>query len=307
MKKTGLIVLFTLLIFTTGIKAQQSIYLWKDSIPGAIINAEYEAKCNAKSDSIRRNHITVPLLEIYEAPADKANGTSVIICPGGAYWLISVDLEGKQIAQWLNSIGITAFVLNYRLPSSEIMKDKSIGPLQDAQKAIRYVRRHCKKWSINPDKIGIMGFSAGGHLASTLSTHYKDSVYKAIDSTSARPDFSILLYPVISMENGITHKGSRINLLGENPSQDLVEKYSNERQITDNTPPAFLAHAMDDKGVSVENSINYALGLRKHHIPCELHIYQNGGHGFGIGTKGDTVKNWPQACEKWLESRGYLK
>jgi acetyl esterase/lipase len=228
-----------------------------------------------------------------------------VICPGGGYWGIAIDHEGKQTAEWLNSIGISAFVLKYRLPDDAIMKDKSIGPLQDVQEAIRVVRRNAKEWNIDPDKIGIMGYSAGGHLASTVSTHFEEKVYDSPDTTSARPDFSILIYPVISMDSSITHWGSRINLLGEKPSAEQVKRFSNELQVSDKTPPAFLVHSLDDNAVPVQNSIYYVLSLKKYNIPCELHLYEKGGHGYGLGRSDDTESSWPEACKLWLKARGF--
>jgi acetyl esterase/lipase len=186
------------------------------------------------------------------------------------------------------------------------MVDKSVGPLQDAQKAIRLVRQHAKEWGILSDKIGVMGFSAGGHLASTLSTHFNEKVYEPADAISARPDFSLLIYPVISMNEGTTHKGSRENLLGRTPSADRVKHFSNELQVNGKTPPAFLVHSIDDEDVPVQNSIGYALALEKHHVPCELHIYQSGGHGYGLGRSENTESSWPEACRKWLVARGFL-
>lgn len=185
------------------------------------------------------------------------------------------------------------------------MQDKSIGPLQDAQEAIRIARRNAKEWGLNPNKIGIMGFSAGGHLASTASTHFNDKVYEPKDTTSARPDFSILIYPVITMADN-THKGSRENLLGKTPSQDLVNSFSNELQVTKETPPAFLIHATDDNTVPAQNSINYFLALKKNGVPAELHIYEKGGHGFGLGRSNGTESTWPEACKNWLKARGLL-
>ena len=185
------------------------------------------------------------------------------------------------------------------------MKNKTIGPLQDAQEAIRMVRRNAEKWKLDPTKIGIIGFSAGGHLAATVSTQFNKKVYDSKDTTSARPDFSILMYPVISMQDGITHKGSKTNLLGENPSAALVENYSNEKQVDATTPKTFIVHATDDKAVPVENSINYYLALKQNKIPVEMHLYENGGHGFGLGTDG-TNKNWSKACENWLISNGFI-
>jgi acetyl esterase/lipase len=249
--------------------------------------------------------VTNPSLDMYPAPVGKANGTAVIICPGGAYWGLAIDHEGAQIARWLNGLGITAFVLKYRLPDNSIMENKSIGPMQDGQRAIRIVRSHAKEWGINPDKIGIMGFSAGGHLAATLSTHFNEKAYQPEDSTSARPDFSLLIYPVISMDSVITHLGSRVNLLGGNPSSELVKHFSNELQVSSETPPAFMVHSLDDGAVPVQNSINYALSMHKFNIPCELHLYQTGGHGYGLGRSANTESTWPEACRKWLEASGF--
>jgi acetyl esterase/lipase len=203
-------------------------------------------------------------------------------------------------------MGVSAFVLKYRLPSDAIMKDKSVGPLQDVQEAIRIVRRNAKDWNINPRKIGIMGFSAGGHLASTASTHFTDKVYEVKDTTSARPDFSILIYPVISMDTAITHRGSRDNLIGKNPSKEQVVRFSNELQVNSNTPPAFLVHATDDNTVPVQNSMNYLLALKKNKVPGELHIYEKGGHGFGLGANKGTAAEWPNACKSWLKVKGLL-
>jgi dienelactone hydrolase len=218
---------------------------------------------------------------------------------------LSHEKEGDKVAAWFQSIGVSAFVLKYRLPSDVIMKDKTIGPLQDAQEAIRTLRRRADEWNLDTAKIGVIGFSAGGHLASTVSTHYNDKVYESKDNISARPDFSILIYPVISMEDAITHKGSKENLLGKNASVEIVEKYSNEKQVDANTPKTFLVHATDDKAVPVENSINYYLALKNQKVPVEMHLYEHGGHGFGLGVEG-TNKNWPAACEKWLISNGFI-
>ncbi|MBN1463228.1 MAG: alpha/beta hydrolase, partial [Paludibacteraceae bacterium] len=217
----------------------------------------------------------------------------------------AMDKEGTKIALWLNSQGITAFVLKYRLPNDLIMKDKTIGPLQDAQEAIRFVRRHALEWNLDANKIGIMGFSAGGHLAATLATHYNDKVYEAHDSTSARPNFSILIYPVISMMDEITHKGSRNDFLGKNPTISLVNKFSNELCVNSETLPAFIVHATDDKSVPVENSIIYYQALKRNNVNAELHLFEKGGHAFGLGVN-EANKCWPELCEKWLRSNKYI-
>ncbi|MBP6758131.1 MAG: alpha/beta hydrolase fold domain-containing protein, partial [Flavobacterium sp.] len=293
---------FTSLTFSQN----KEIPLW-DKIPGAIETADYkqEPRLDAQGNITGIRKVTEPTLKIFLADNKISKNAAVIICPGGAYALLSHDKEGDKVAEWFKSIGISAFVLKYRLPSDVIMKDKTVGPLQDAQEAIRTLRRRAEEWNLDPAKIGVIGFSAGGHLASTLSTHYNDKVYEYQDNTSARPDFSILVYPVISMEDAITHKGSKENLLGKNVSSEMADKYSNEKQVTAETPKTFLVHATDDKAVPVENSINYYLALKQHQVPVEMHIYENGGHGFGLGVQG-TNKNWPKACEKWLISNGFI-
>ena len=282
------------------------IDLWNGKVPGAIHKSDYQQTVDSADNWVKMRFVTKPTLDMYLAPVEKATGTAVIICPGGSYWGLAIGHEGAAVARWLNGLGITAFVLKYRLPNDAIMIDKSVGPMQDAQKAIRLVRQHAKEWGIHSDKIGIMGFSAGGHLASTLSTHFNEKVYEAVDATSARPDFSLLIYPVISMNEDIGHKGSRVNLLGGNPSSDRVKHFSNELHVNSETPPAFLVHSIDDETVPVQNSIAYALALQQHHVPCELHIYQYGGHGYGLGRSGNTESTWPDACRKWLAARGFL-
>ncbi len=296
-----------MLIVNICITAQPKVIrVWPDKIPGAIDNPLYkETTIYVDNNSPRVSKVTDPTISVYLAPKDKANGTVVIICPGGGYGRLAIDHEGYQIAAWLNELGITAILLKYRLPNDSIMQDKSVGPLQDAQEAIRIVRRNAKEWGLNPNKIGIMGFSAGGHLASTASSHFNDQVYEPKDTTSARPDFSILVYPVITMTYN-THKGSRENILGKNPSQDLINRFSNELQVTKETPPAFLVHATDDGAVPVLNSINYLLALKKNGVPAELHIYEKGGHGFGLGRTKGTESTWPEACKNWMKSRGLL-
>lgn len=298
---------FICLIVISGSLFGQSkvIDIWNRKVPGSIPNSSYKQKVDSLY-WIKIRFITTPTLNVYPAPSGNNTGTAVVVCPGGAYYGLSFINEGKEIAQWLNSIGVTACVLNYRLPDDAIMKNKAIGPMQDGQQAIRVVRRNAKKWGINPQKIGIMGFSAGGHLASTVSTHFNEKVYNPEDSTSARPDFSLLIYPVISMDSSITHWGSRLNLLGRSPSAELVKHFSNELQVSSQTPPAFMVHSLDDGTVPVQNSIDYALSMHKFNIPCELHIYEHGGHGYGLGRSHDTQSAWPEACRKWLEVQGFL-
>jgi acetyl esterase/lipase len=226
----------------------------------------------------------------------------VIICPGGGYGILAWEKEGTKVAELFNSWGITAFVLKYRLPDDTTMIDKSIAPLQDAQQAIRLVRSNAAKWNINPRSIGIMGFSAGGHLASTAATHF--SYYAdptTTDTTSVRPDFAILLYPVVSFDQAITHKGSKNNLLGPNPTAEKVALYSNELQVTASTPPSFLVHAGDDGAVPVENSVRYYLACIKNKVPVEMHLYPKGGHGFGLNNS-TTTDIWMDRMHNWLNN-----
>jgi acetyl esterase/lipase len=285
-----------------------TLKLWPDGIPGSISDPSYIEKIITTDGRITRcNNVVTPDLTVFLPAPEKANGAAVMICPGGGYGTLAFDHEGNAIAKWLNDNGVAGIILKYRLPSDQIMKDKSVGPLQDAQEAMRVIRRHASEWKIDPEKVGVIGFSAGGHLASTISTHYAENVYDVKDNTSARPDFSLLIYPVISMDTLITHRGSRNNLLGLKPGDDLVKRFSNELQITAGTPPAFLVHSSDDNAVPVMNSINYYKGLQKNKIPAELHIFQKGGHGYGLAPNGGTESAWSGLCLKWLMQMGFLE
>ncbi len=247
-----------------------------------------------------------PSLTIYLPSKENATGAAVVICPGGGYGHLSMDREGHQIAQRLNSIGVAGFILKYR--------HQGVGyghpaPLQDAQRAIRIVRSRSKEWGIDPSRIGIMGFSAGGHLASSAGTHSQNNYYEpsdAIDESSCRPDFMILLYPVITLADSYTHRGSRENLLGDNPEAKLVENLSNETQVTLKTPPTFLVHSDQDKSVPAENSIYFYLALRKAGVSAEMHIYQHGSHGTAIEEKFGVISSWPDRCDDWMRGRGLL-
>ena len=236
---------------------------------------------------------------------DNPNGTAILILPGGGYSHLAIEKEGFKVARWLNASGITGFVLKYRMPSDEIMQNKEIGPLQDAQEAMRIIRRNAEKWNLDKQKIGVMGFSAGGHLAATLSTKFGMNTYNA-DNISARPDFSALIYPVISMKKEITHMGSRTNLLGKNASEENIKAFSNELNVSSTTPPVFLIHATDDYAVPVENSINYFLAAKSNKIPVELHIYEKGGHGFGLGNMPPNSE-WPGTFITWLRSNSFAE
>ena len=304
------ILLITFLIFsvlTFKATAQvSSLTLWPDGIPGFIVNDSYVEKATVTNGiNTRFEKVTSPALFPYLPPKESATGTAVLICPGGGYGGLAFNHEGHAVAQWLNENGIAGIILKYRLPSDLIMKDKSVGPLQDAQEAIRIIRRNASKWNIDPKKIGVIGFSAGGHLASTLSTHYADKVYEPKDTVSAKPDFSLLIYPVISMDSTFTHAGSRRNLIGARPSAEDIKRFSNELQVNEKTPPAFMVHSADDKAVPIKNSIVYYEQLVKYGIPSELHIFQKGGHGYGLAGGKDTQSSWPELCIKWLKASGF--
>ncbi len=302
----SMILLFNIL--SANIIAQPiTLKLWPDGIPGAKVDASYVEEILTTDGRITRcNRVVNPDLTIYLPPEGKANGAAVLICPGGGYGTLAFDHEGNAVAKWLNDNGVAGIILKYRLPSDRIMENKSVGPLQDAQEAIRVIRRNASKWNLDPKKIGVIGFSAGGHLASTISTHYAENVYKVPDQTSARPDFSLLIYPVISLDTTITHMGSRTNLIGRKPSAEMEQHFSNDKQINSDTPPAFLVHSADDRTVPVMNSINYFKGLQSLKIQTELHIFQKGGHGYGLGQTGGTESSWPELCVKWLKSIGVI-
>ena len=261
--------------------------LWPDGAPGALGDLAED----------------VPTLTAYLPEPEAAAATAIVVCPGGGYQG-HADHEGEPIARWLNSVGITAFVLKYRLGP----KYHHPCQLEDAARAIRTVRARAAEWGVDPDRIGILGFSAGGHLASTAGTHFDAGDPDAtdpIDRVSSRPDLMVLIYPVISFEE-FGHIGSRDNLLGEDPDPELVRLLSNHRQVTADTPPAFLVHTDADTGVPCENSLLFALALREAGVPVELHLFEPGEHGFGLGGGHPALSLWPKLCEEWLRERGFL-
>jgi acetyl esterase/lipase len=298
MKKNLTIVAVMALSLTQLITRAQTVIPLYKSIPNSKPSTLKEI---VDSTSVRGkvSHVITPTLTAYLPDKSKANGTAVIICPGGGYSYLVVNHEGKDVAQEFVKKGIAAFVLKYRLPNDLIMINREIGPLQDAQQAIKLVRDHATEWNINPSKVGIMGFSAGGHVASTLSTHYKKSLIENQSNTNLRPDFSLLIYPVISFQDSILHKGSKKALIGENASADKVREYSNEMQVTGDSPIAFLVHCSDDKVVPVANSINYYNALHKNGVKAEMHIYETGGHGFGLNNT-TTADKWIERCFNWM-------
>jgi len=248
--------------------------------------------------------VSIPTLTPFFPEKGTANGAAVIICPGGGYSGLAIDKEGYAVAKEFVKIGVTAFVLKYRLPSDAIMVDKTIGPLQDAQAAIQMLRIRAAEWGINPAKVGIIGFSAGGHLASTAGTHFDKAVIDNKNNISLRPDFMLLLYPVITFGD-MAHKGSMNNLLGLNPSLALVNLYSNEKQVTATTPITFLVQAEDDKTVPVQNSLMFYDALLKNNVKAEMHIYQEGGHGFGLNNA-KSSEHWFDWCKSWMNENGLL-
>lgn len=293
------------LVFSISAFAQDiEMNLWENDPPGSTKNEDYIEENSYDGDvMIRALQVKEPKIYGF-LKKDNVPASAVIIFPGGGYAHLSMNKEGFEVAKWLVSQGISAFVVKYRLPDDRIMETKNIGPLQDAQRAIRMVREKAEKWGIDPSKIGVMGFSAGGHLATTISTHYAEDVYEHESNSSARPDFSILLYPVVSFKDEITHKGSRRRLLGDQPSNELIEHFSNETQVNDQTPPTFIVHAIDDHTVPVANSLNYLNALSKNKVPVESHFYENGGHGFGLAQHLAT-NIWPELLLTWLKSHDF--
>ena len=294
------------IMITTGINAiafsQKVIPLYNGAIPNAKKTADEETAQSIGDRVYNISKVSRPTLTIFLPPKEKANGTAVIICPGGGYWVVSARHEGMDVAERFNEMGVAAFVLKYRLPDDKYMNNKEIVPLQDAQRALQIVRSNAKRFHINKDRTGILGFSAGGHLAATAGTHFKTSYISNNQKINLRPDFMILVYPVISFTDSIGHAGSRERLIGKNPSKEKIKEYSNEMQVTADTPPTFLVHAKDDDAVSVKNSLQFADSLKKNHIPVEVYLYEKGGHGFGMNNKTSKVK-WMDLIEQWLNKK----
>jgi acetyl esterase/lipase len=264
---------FALLFILTGhyCFAQQEIPLYAGNIPNTTgaANEEYK-KANDQVDSLTFK-VSIPTLTVFLPPKDKTNGTAVIICPGGGYGVLLTKREGSDVARAFNQQGVAAFVLKYRLPSDKTMKDRSIGPLQDAQRAIQMVRQKAAQWNIDPQKIGIMVFSAGGHLAATAGTHYDETLIDNAKAVSLRPDFMLLINPVISFTDSIGHTGSRDNLLGRMPTEKQIRRFSNELHINKTTPPAFLVHSNADAVVPVANSLAFYSALQRNGTTAGLH------------------------------------
>lgn len=294
------------LMVTLNISAQHTVLpLWPNDIPNQRQSDEREDATLTEDGILWITNVQTPTLEVFLPTKRNATGQAVVIFPGGGYHGLAYDWEGTDIAKALNAKGIAGIVVKYRLPwSKSITGGKNIVPLQDAQRAIRMVRQKAGEWNISPNKIGVMGFSAGGHLASTLGTHYNEKVYNRqddADDLSARPDFLALIYPVITLGVPSTHTGSRVSLVGENATQPEIDYLSNEKHVDDDTPPTFLLHAADDDVVPVENSILFFKALQAHGIPASMHIYPKGGHGFSLGLMDPVLKNWINLFFEWAE------
>ena len=298
------ILLVNLILMNLSLYAQEyQLALWPEKVPNQLTTKLQEQQ--EVRDLIWVTDVSAPEIEIFLPTKRHVTGQAILICPGGGYGGLAYDWEGRDIAKWLNSKGIAGIVLKYRLPSPELQPTPRLAPLQDAKQAIRMIRHHAPDWGIDPKKVGVMGFSAGGHLASTLGTHFNDSdsdVENQLQSLSARPDFMILVYPVISMMDDITHKGSRTNLLGENPTSGLIQAYSNELRVNRETPPTFLVHSADDEAVPVANSLRIYQALLKNKIPVEMHLYPTGGHGYSLALDDGHLSNWPDLLSEWLGS-----
>ena len=289
--RTALGVIALLVASAFGVAAQDEPAqpLWSDGAPSALGQAPEDR----------------PSFTAYPADGDRAGGTAVVVFPGGGYGHLAMDHEGVQVARWLNSLGVSAFVVQYRLGP----KYRHPVMLWDAQRAIRTVRARATEWGVDPGRIGVIGFSAGGHLASTTGTHFDEGLAEAtdgIDGIGSRPDFMMLIYPVITMQEAFTHRGSRNNLLGERPDRSLAWLLSSEKQVAPDTPPTFLVHTTDDAGVPVENSLMFYQALRTAGVPVEMHIYETGPHGFGLAPANPVLSTWPERAEVWMRTHGWL-
>ncbi len=296
-----IMVVFSFTAITPLLAQNQILPLWEGNPPN--YRETGEVTIWDTSDIVIVRNVQKPDMAVFLPSKKNATGEAVVICPGGGYHVLAYDWEGSDIARWLNSKGIAAFVLKYRLPGAKCNIVPHQSPLMDAQRAMRMVRAHAEKWNIDAGKIGIMGFSAGGHLASTLSTHFDRgdlSNPDPVEQESCRPDFSILVYPVISFTSDFIHAGSRDALLGKDADPEMLIHYSNELQVTEQTPPAILIHSGDDKSVPVENSMAYYEALQVHQITSEMHIYPYGGHGYSLAVGQGHLSTWPDRVIEWI-------
>jgi len=301
-KKWPVHVFFCLLFSFSSyfLKAQTVILLYDGEIPNSKRTPDRENSRYEKDSILIVSKISRPSLTIFLPSKEKATGAAVIICPGGGYTNLAMGYEGTDVALRFNQSGIAAFVLKYRIPDTSTMIHKEYGPLQDAQRAIQLVRSNAKEWNIEPNRIGIMGFSSGGHLAATAGTHFQKDYIPNPDHISLRPDFLILIYPVISFRQPVAHMGSANNLAGPDPSPEKIKEFSNEEHVTDRTPPCFLVHAKDDDAVPYANTGLFADACKKHHVPVEVFYYEKGGHGFGM-TNNTSPQRWMDLCITWMQ------
>jgi len=286
--------------------AEAVIPLWGEVAPGSEEYQGEEVYQPRNGDNGWVTGVSEPTMTMHLPPVERRSGTGVLICPGGGYGCIAIDHEGHAVGKWLSERGVLAAVLKYRHGGGQHQHPV---PLSDAQRALRIMRSQAQAWKLQSTQIGVLGFSAGGHLASTAGTHFDLGDADAADPVeraSCQANFMVLIYPVISMQTGVAHEGSKKNLLGKKPAPELVDLFSNELQVTADTGPTFLAHASDDKGVPVENSLLFYQSLRKHHVPAEMHIYEIGGHGFGMFRGDRPADRWPELLEGWLRSREWI-
>ncbi|MGI9240172.1 MAG: alpha/beta hydrolase [Verrucomicrobiales bacterium] len=283
--------------------------LWPGNAPGAKTPAGPD-ETEERDGILLVGKINTPTVRTYLPAPEKATGAAVVVLPGGGYSIVAMRHEGFEVARWLNSIGVAAIVVKYRVSNDPTYGYQHPVPALDAQRAIRLTRSNAEEWGIDPERIGVLGFSAGGHLAATTGTLFNHKLIvrdrDEIDRVSSRPNFMILIYPVISMTKPFGHAGSKRNLLGDSPAPDLTRLLSSELNVTSTTPPTFLVHSHDDP-VSSENSIYFYLALRNAKVPAELHLYESGGHGYGLGKAGHPTATWPDRCEEWLRARGVLE
>ena len=301
MKKIIALAFSCTILFGISCWGQTEIPLYSGPIPNSKPVADQE---EVAADGAVIRKVSRPTLTVFLPPKEKASGTAVVICPGGGYHALMAKREGSDVAKVFNDLGVAAFVLKYRLPNDEFQEQKYIAPLQDAQQAIKTVREGSEEWSIDPEKIGIMGFSAGGHLAATAGTQFDAPAIDNPSKTNLRPDFMILVYPVISFADSIGHLGSRTFLLGEAPPQDQIIRFSHEHQVGDNTPPTFITHGADDTVVPVANSLEFYRALLRNGISTELHIYAKGEHGY---LQTPVFAEWFGRVRNWMQSMELLE
>lgn len=290
---------------TSRAAAVETLDLYAGPIPGARSGPNLETIRDPAQPHLFLMQISRPTLQVFLPEPELATGAAVIICPGGGYRGVSIVKEGYRVAEAFNAIGVAAFVLKYRNPDDSTMENRRLGPLQDLQQAIARVRAGADQWQIDPARLGIMGFSAGGHLAATAATRFNHPAAQFLEDQPLRPDFLVLVYPVISMMDDLAHQGSRTLLLGDAASQRDLQYFSAERHVSPATPPTFLVHATDDSSVKVQNSLHFYEALVDHGVPSSLHVFTTGGHGFGLVNK--TISSeWFPLLQHWLEDQGWL-